>query len=323
MIRPSARPTGRPHDHSPESAGQGDPVIGYRSERQALQEPVVPERRGRGPGEEGLRELADRLSGRDRAVLDIVHRHRFLTTGQIEGFCFVDHASRTSAARTARRVLARLERERLIERPARRVGGFGAGSAVSIWMLTSTGLRLVNLVAGRGAVGRARTPGERYIGHALAVADVHLELVQAARRRLLSVYQIQLEPASWRQFADAGGRRSLKPDLFAVTAPGSDREYEDHWFVEVDLATESLPTVIRQCRFYEAYRRSGQAQAEAGVFPRVVWVVPTETRASKLHEALTYARDLDRDLFRVVKAEQLLPLLRGDDINQAKGGDDA
>jgi len=256
-------------------------------------------------------------------VLEIVGRHRFLTTAQIEGFCFTDHATPSASARTARRVLARLERDGLIERPARRVGGFGAGSATSTWMLTSTGIRLNNLRAGHGAVGRARTPGERYIGHALAIAEAHLALVNAARQRLLTILQVQLEPAAWRQFRGLGGPVTLKPDLFAITTPNADSEFEDHWFIEVDLATESVPTVLRQCRVYEAYRRSGSAQATTGVFPLVVWVVPTQTRADKIRTALNDVRDLDSELFHVITEDQVVALVRGELSAEATGGDHA
>src|SRR3954447_9872222 len=116
---------------------------------------VTPERR-RGPGAAGLSELTDRLSARDQAVLEAIGNHRFLTTRQVQSFCFNDHSTTDSAARICRRVLHRLEGWLLIERPIRRVGGLMAGSPSSIWMLTSTGQRLRNLRAGLGAVGRVR-----------------------------------------------------------------------------------------------------------------------------------------------------------------------
>ena len=87
-----------------ESSGRGSvPPVSGAAERRP-----VPHTR-RGPGVRGLTELAGQLSDRDRSVLAVVDDHRFLTTNQIEQFCFTQHASKLSAARTARRVLRRLE----------------------------------------------------------------------------------------------------------------------------------------------------------------------------------------------------------------------
>ncbi len=204
-----------------------------------------PERR-RGRGAAGLTELAGLLSQRDQAVLQAIAEHRYFTTKQVEQLLFSSHSTPDSGARCCRRVLSRLERWKLLERPIRRVGGLQAGSAASIWMLSSAGQRLRNLQAGRGAVGRVREPGERFIQHYLAIGDAHLALVTAARAGLVELLSVQIEPACWRPYTGLGGTREvLKPDLFAVTASG---EYEDHWFIEIDRATESLPVLIRQCQ---------------------------------------------------------------------------
>jgi hypothetical protein len=176
-------------------------------------------------------------------------------------------------------------------------------------MLSSAGQRLRNLQAGRGAVGRVREPGERFIQHYLAIGDAHLALVTAARSGRLELVTVQIEPKCWRSYTGLGGQREvLKPDLFAVTASG---EYEDHWFIEIDRATESLPTVLKQCQQYEAYRRSGIEQEASGVFPRVLWVVPDNSRATQLRAALTSARTFDRDLFQVTTPDELIDTVTG------------
>lgn len=268
-----------------------------------------PERR-RGRGAAGLTELAGLLSQRDQAVLQAIAEHRYFTTKQVEQLLFSSHSTPDSGARCCRRVLSRLERWKLLERPIRRVGGLQAGSAASIWMLSSAGQRLRNLQAGRGAVGRVREPGERFIQHYLAIGDAHLALVTAARAGLVELLSVQIEPACWRPYTGLGGTREvLKPDLFAVTASG---EYEDHWFIEIDRATESLPVLIRQCQLYEAYRRSGTEQATAGLFPRVLWVVPDKLRATRLRAALASARTFDRELFQVTTPVELIDHITGD-----------
>jgi hypothetical protein len=258
----------------------------------------------------GLDELARRLSERDWAVLELVGSHRFLTTRQLHAFTFADHhSSSESAARVCRRVLLRLEESGLLQRPVRRIGGLEAGSASSIWMLTTTGVRLRNLRAGLGAVGRLREPGEGFVRHYLAIADTHLALLQATRAKRLELLTVEIEPAAWRSYTGPSGQPAvLKPDLYAVTATG---EFEDHWFIEVDRATESIPTLIKQCRQYEAYRRAGAEQADSGLFPLVLWVVPDELRAAKVRQALAAARELDDALFRITTPDQIIATITG------------
>jgi len=177
-------------------------------------------------------------------------------------------------------------------------------------MLTSAGQRVLSLRGGLGAVGRVRAPGERFVRHYLAVADAHLALRSAARAGQFELMSVELEPTCWRPYAGLGGSREvLKPDLYAVTASG---EYEDHWFLEVDRATESLPTLIRQCQQYEAYRRTGTEQAKRGLFPYVLWIVPDDTRAEKLDAALDGVRQLDRQLFKITTPERLIDVITGD-----------
>lgn len=202
---------------------------------------------------------------------------------------------------------ARLETWRLVQRPLRRIGGLSAGSAASVWMLTSAGLRLLNLSAGRGAVGRIREPGHGFVRHYLAIADARVAITEASRARTFDLLELQCEPTCWRAFTGLGGeKRTLKPDLYVVTAATA---YEDHWFVEIDRGTESLPTLLTQCQQYQRYHHSGQEQADGGVFPRVLWVVPDARRAAGLSQSIGSARDIRTELFRVTTPDKLIPAL--------------
>lgn len=275
--------------------------------------------RRRGLGERGLTALSRQLSPRDVAVLDTVAAHRFITTRQVQALLFDGHASAVSGARVCHRVLARLARDGLLARPERRVGGLGAGSSSAIWRLSPSGVRLRRLRAGEGTAWRSGyvEPGTRFIQHYLAVGDCHVTLVQAGRQRRLELLELQLEPACWRHYSGlGGGRLVLKPDLYAVTAPVGDGEtpadFEDHWFIEVDLGTESLRVVFRQCQLYDTYRRQGIEQQKTGTFPLVVWIMPSHARAAKLQAVLRQARNLDRSLFQVTTAEQFIAHIAGD-----------
>lgn len=265
--------------------------------------PIAPGRTGR----RQLERLSEQLSERDWQVLRAVEAHRFLSTRHVERLHFHDHASALSGARTARRVLRRLAELGLLRHLDRRIGGIRAGSAGYVWQLSPPGHRLPS-GGNHEQAYRSREPSRRLLDHYLAIAECHLALVEADRQGEFTLVRVQLEPDSWRRYLGTGGEpRLLRPDLYVVTASG---DYEDHWFVEVDLGSEHPPTVVRQCRGYLAYRRSGHEQAELGLFPRVVWQVSDQARAERLQVAFTAAR-LERSLFRITKPERLVATLAG------------
>lgn len=264
---------------------------------------------GRGPGTDRLHTLAEALSERDRAVLASVARHRFLTTQQIERLHFYDHASETSGSRSARRVVHRLAASGLLEALPRRVGGFRAGSAGSIWHISLTGGRLLALTGDGARPVRVRQPSVRLVDHCLAIATAHVQLAETARAGQFRLTAVELEPHCWRRYPGSYGHpETLKPDL-GLTTVSSDGQFEDRWLLEIDLGSEHPPTVLVKCRQYEAYRASGQEQQSRGVFPRVVWVVPTARRARVLQSAISGSRSLDAGLFRVVTTDELTGLV--------------
>jgi len=260
-------------------------------------------------GRRRLRVIERELSERDWAILASLDQHRFLTSRQLQALHFHQHATTDAATRICRRVLTRLCELGVVEHLARRVGGVRAGSASYVWRVGPVGDRLLRQAQGEGARARRKEPSARHLDHCLAIADCHLALVTAARAGHLELLRVATEPDSWRAYLGAGGAPELlKPDLYAVTVTG---EYEDHWFVELDRATESLPTLVRKCGQYERYRRTGREQVETGVFPLVVWVVPDYQRATKLQAALDTARRLDTTLFRITTPERFAELVCG------------
>jgi Replication-relaxation len=256
--------------------------------------------------------VARSLSDRDRAILNSVSDHRFLTTAHIERFHFADHLSSDAAGRICRRVLQRLHQLRVLEHLDRRVGGVRAGSASYVWRVGLIGDRLLRLGADDDQPrARRKEPSLRHLEHCLAIADTHLMLRDLAASGSIELLQLQTEPRCWRTSGSLGfGGSVLKPDLYTVTASG---DYEDHWFCEVDRATESLPTLLRKCVQYEAYRRTGSEQDRLGVFPLVVWVVPDQARADKLRRSIASSRSLDRDLYRICTPNTFPALILGGD----------
>lgn len=258
-------------------------------------------------GRRALARLAGELGERELAVLGSVAAHRFLTTRQIEALHFADRPTPLAAARAARRLLTRLHELRVLDRLARRVGGIRAGSAAYVWTLGPTGDRLLRQTSGDGGRRRFHEPSVTFLRHTLAVADTHVALVQAERAGVLELVGVELEPHCWRTFlGPSGTAETLRPDLSMIT--GHDA-YEVCWFVEVDLGTESLPTLVRKCQQYDAYRRSGLEQQRAGTFPLVVWIVPGTARRDKLTAAIARARGLRDNLFRVVVSDDFVALV--------------
>jgi hypothetical protein len=151
----------------------------------------------------------------------------------------------------------------------------------------------------------------------MAVADAHVALIAADREAQIDLESSVVEPATSRAFTGPGAsRRIIKPDLYAETAASRDSEFVQAWFIEVDLGTESIPTLLRKCRDYAAYRQSGIEQDQHGSFPIVIWSITHRdpAKADNRRQALTAAivadRGLPNALFRIVAPEQLLPLIQ-------------
>lgn len=269
---------------------------------------VIPPSPRRRVGHQQLSRLAARLSERDRQILHLVGEHRFLTTFQIQQFCFHDHHTTATAARVARRVLARLKRDELLQPLTRHVGGNRAGSEGTIWQLTPAGSRLAYGDQG-GARRRPRDPSDRFLAHQLAVADVHVLLAQHRRIEAIEDVTVQIEPASWRRYQGPGGEpRWLQPDLAADITTEA---FTDRFFIEVDLGSETLPTLLGKCEQYETYRRSGIEQQHVGTFPLVVWLFLDEQRAHRLAEVIGRSSKLTAGMFRYATPDTLTHVLAG------------
>jgi hypothetical protein len=110
---------------------------------------------------------------------------------------------------------------------------------------------------------------------------------------LLRLSEFLTEPASWYQ--------RLKPDAFVVYETTA---WEEHWWLEVDRATESLPTLRRKLLSYIDFTQTGNPGPRS-VVPRVLVSVPNARRATDI-EQLRDALPLPaRQLITVEQFEQL------------------
>lgn len=242
------------------------------------------------------------VSDRDLAILRRVADLRLMSARQIEVLHFSSecHRSPLTAARTCRRVLERLVAHRLLVRLDRRIGGVRAGSASYVYALGPAGQRLIGL---GGPRRRLHEPSARFLDHTLAIGQLVVALTVAASEGLCEVLNVETEPHCWRPL---GGARQLRPDLFVALGVG---DFEHRWFVEVDRGQEHLPTLVRKCRVYDTYYRSGKEQAAHGVFPRACWVVPDKHRADRLQRSIRSNRDLSERLFTVTTEPQAVTTL--------------
>lgn len=250
--------------------------------------------------------LMQRLSERDRAVLDDIETLRLLTTRLIQRLHFPvgseSHATPAAATKATMRVLTRLHDHGVISHLQRRIGGVRQGSQGYIWQLSSTGATIQR--TRRGETGRRRytEPSALFSDHTLAVAELAVTIRENAVAGQLEVLALQAEPECWRDYLGLHGiTQTLKPDLYSVTAAG---EFEDHLFLEADQGSEHLPQILTKCRAYAAYHATGIEQRRSGVFPLVLWVTTTRPRELQLQRAIATDTALPADLFQVTTADK-------------------
>lgn len=259
------------------------------------------------------------LSERDHRILQVVRQHKFVTTRQLQRLLFHDHATIDAGTRACTRVLQRLRERRFLYRIDRPVGGIRGGSGAYVWGLDVAGDRVTRALTTNDDDKRVRAfePTPLFLAHTLAVTETRVMLEEASRSDLLELFEVSTEPWNWRRYLGRGGQPSvLKPDLYAVTASG---DYEDHWFLEIDQGTESIPTLIRKCHVYTAYRNSGTEQTRSGVFPLVVWIITDPTRGRRLQVHIRGDTRLDARLFRVVAPDQLIRLVTTPTVTDEPG----
>ncbi|MBK3640454.1 replication-relaxation family protein [Streptomyces sp. MBT33] len=269
--------------------------------------------------------LLESLSERDLSILESLRTHRALTTALIRRLHFPiggepreagsgkSHATEMAAAVATIRVLTRLEARRLITRLHRRIGGVRAGSTGIVWQLGASGERLLRARHGDPARRRYSEPSSGFIAHTLAAADLAIRLYELARQGTIELLRLEAEPECWRTFLSAhGARQWLKPDLFAITADG---EFEHHWLIEADNATEHMPVIVRKALQYQRYANTGIHQQEHGLFPAVVWVVPDNKRQAAIRSALEREQKLrnlvQAGVFHVVTTEEFPAYIAG------------
>jgi hypothetical protein len=251
--------------------------------------------------------IVDSLSQRDRAVVADVARTRVMTGGQITRLHFSD-LSLATRERTRRRVLARLVALDVVTTLERRIGGVRAGSSGLIYSLGVAGQRALPLLAADNLpepparIRRPWTPGRLFLAHSLAGTELYVRLREHERAGDLRLAAFSVEPAAWWPSGMGG---LVKPDAYALLHA---TEVQDSWWVEVDRATESLPTIRRKLLAYVDFARTGQLGPD-GVTPRVLVTAPHGTRRSAITDLVKQLPPPADALFRVALHDQAAAFL--------------
>lgn len=270
------------------------------------------------PNERGRSELLpaiDVLSDRDKAILLDLGRVRVLSGSQLTRLHFSELSS-ANRERARRRVLDRLlERGFVTTLERRTIGGVRAGSSSLIYALGTAGQHALPLLGADtcsgGPGGRIRaplTPGSLFLAHSLAITELYVVLREHERASALGLAHYVVEHAAWH--ADSRGG-VIKPDAYVRIHHG---EIEDCWWIEVDRATESIPTLRRKLLAYVEFASSGQVGPDE-IMPRVLVTVPHDHRLAATQTMIDSLPSPATELITLTLHEQAIPtmidILRG------------
>ena len=244
-------------------------------------------------------------TSRELAIVETIAGFRVMSGGQLQR-AFFPSGSLIGSRRRTQACLKRLVDESYLFRLQRRVGGERAGSASYCYCLDSGGRRMLDPDV---RVRRPGEPGLSFVQHQLAIGDVWVGLLERERSGELEIIEYLTEPDCWRTTPKPfGASEWLKPDLLLSLGVG---DYEQHWFIEVDLATESLRRIERACDRYAAHYRSGVEQAAHEVFPRVAWLTTTPRRAEGITSVIARRPEDEQQLFTVGLLSDSNTILKG------------
>ncbi|WP_158566821.1 replication-relaxation family protein [Actinomadura craniellae] len=225
-----------------------------------------------------------------------------VTGGQIERLHFFELKS---AFRVRARVLRRLTDIGALVAMPRRVGGPDGGSGPYVYGLDPAAILLLRLrenteETARIPAGITRAP--RLQSHALAVSELYTRLAETSRDSAYQITEFQAEPDCW--WPDGTGSH-LKPDAYTALVA---EQFTDHWWIEVDLGTESVPVIRAKFAAYTAFAQAG-IPGPGEVIPRVLVTTPDSARCAALKRALSSFPDIAGKVIHIVTFDAAVPTL--------------
>jgi hypothetical protein len=207
----------------------------------------------------------------------------------------------------ARHGLGRLTRLGVLAPLGCRIGGVRSGSSGRCYALGLAGQRLLASGRPERQPRHPYTPGERYLAHTLAVAELYVVLTERERHGTVEIIAFDPEPDCWRPYPGPwGARLTLKPDAYLKLGA---EMFAFSWFIECDRATESLATIERKAHRHVDYHKSGSELQARGVAPRVAWIVPDKDRADAIQSVLDRLPADAKRLFAVATEAEALSVL--------------
>lgn len=261
--------------------------------------------------------LEAELSDLDWQVLETIGQCRAVLGKQIRRLYFTDRASKNANTTAANRRLKALSDSGLIAAVNRKVDCRSRGYVAYIYYLTEAGEHILQIHRHEPEVRKRNIePSVATLAHTVSVAECYVLAVETCREEDMRLMEIEMEPDCWRPYQGSYKNRILKPDLAIVTEKQDwmsheETWYELRWFVEVDLNTEDIQTIIEKCRrYYEYYRSDTEQRLHGDVFPLVAWIVKTEARKRSLIRHIRETFPQYPRIFAVILPDEFTAMLR-------------
>lgn len=246
----------------------------------------------------------------EQSLLKALATVRVATVAQLARIEIKQNLAPETTLRTVRKSLKRLVAFGLVRQFPNTANERRIGPPGYVFTLTSLGSRRANRTTAFDTRQRlAWRPKQATLAHWLAITELYADLRAVTLADDLTIREFQAEGDAQRHYRDSYGRKQvLRPDALVRLAVG-DRLLS--WFVEVDRDTESPRRIADKCRRYRAYELTDLEYRQYGVFPGVVFVVPTEHRAQAIRQVIAAQPADARGLFWVaVKDEAVQTLIR-------------
>ncbi len=247
---------------------------------------------------------AKRLTDRDRAIVATLASVRLATAEHIRQLHFAT-GSPISTGRDCRRVLNRLIGlgvVSVLDQGQRRSNG---GRWPHYYRLGSVGQRLV--WPERRRYPQILPMGSQFRAHILALTDLYVAIHVAASSGAVEIRRCQTEPRCWRR-TSALRSGTLKPDMYLLL--GRQRVIQAT-FIEMDMATEPPVRIRAKLNQYYDYWASGREQERTKLFPRVLFLVPNQTRLTQIQQIISDQPKYMQALFTAALQADAIPTLIG------------
>lgn len=222
------------------------------------------------------------LIPRDVEIIRRVGEFRQLTSTHLKTLIFPD-VSRVNLDRRLERLQATQYLRRLGRVPAGEKGGSGA----YVWQLGPAGWYELSM---RGFY----SPRSTIDYHGLQVADAYVVLIEAERAGALTLVNYRVElPMTY-----------TRADLYIEIGLDAINK-ERHIAVEIEATRKRPSYIAKKCEHYMA----GFKEADGGVIPYVVFVVPHEWMKAEVKRTLAKVSGEYRDMFKVCTFDGYVPLL--------------